>query len=360
MKCESVTIKLLLRCSFLLTFSIMFLLSLSCKKSNPITESEDTENFPPGRRDYQWTVDTIRIQFAQLNFLWGSSPTDEWGVTDGGGSNTTIWHYDGIKWQTDRIPRAIFPWCIYGFSNDDIWIAGDDGNIWHFDAAGWQSNFAFTKPGWRVTFLDIWGETPENLWVCGDADSGNIRKGILLKKENNGWIEKPIQADSIAFITIRRGLKSSGSYFLVGVKEPSTGGTNCVLLSHDGETKTQFIYEAPFTKEQWTSVAEYNKKLYFTFGSTIQKYRGGRFIKFLDITEPNFFPKIFIRHENDIFLSMSDGIAHFNGNDVQYIYRFSGKKYINSISIFEKDIFILLNDFDEFTSLIIHGKLIDK
>ena len=39
----------------------------------------------------------------------------------------------------------------------------------------------------------------------------------------------------------------------------------------------------------------------------------------LDINEPNFLGQIFGRSEKDILLLMSDGIAHYNGIDVQYL-----------------------------------------
>ncbi len=56
---------------------------------------------------------------------------------------------------------------------------------------------------------------------------------------------------------------------------------------------------------------------------------------------------------------MSDGIAHYNGSDVQYIYKTNN----NNISlqgtfvVFEKEVFIMADDIYNGLNYIIRGKL---
>ena len=62
---------------------------------------KDTINNPPepepGRRDYVWTVDTIKIPYTFLQNISGSSSQDVWAVGPGGGLDQTIWHFNGFS-----------------------------------------------------------------------------------------------------------------------------------------------------------------------------------------------------------------------------------------------------------------------
>ena len=63
------------------------------------------------------------------------------------------------------------------------------------------------------------------------------------------------------------------------------------------------------------------------------------------------------RNKNDIFISMKDGIAHYNGTDIKYTYHYKGTEEAFSATVLSNDIFILTNDFDNNTNIIIRGKL---
>ncbi len=71
------------------------IISCSCDSTEPPIEID-----PPGRRDYTWSVDTLKDNFLHLWRTWGSSSKDVWVV--GGGSTSDgvpLYHYDGEKWE---------------------------------------------------------------------------------------------------------------------------------------------------------------------------------------------------------------------------------------------------------------------
>ena len=62
-------------------------------------------------------------------------------------------------------------------------------------------------------------------------------------------------------------------------------------------------------------------------------------------------------NKNDIFLRMTDGIAHYNGNNIKYIYNFEGNISIIDAVLFENKVFFLAFDISNGNDLIYHGKL---
>ncbi|MEO8232508.1 MAG: hypothetical protein ABI638_09505, partial [Ignavibacteriota bacterium] len=65
---------------------LAFLAQISCNTTEP------TDELKPGRRDYTWTMDTVKIPFKKLTRIWGSSPTDVSCIGSDGGLDQAIWH----------------------------------------------------------------------------------------------------------------------------------------------------------------------------------------------------------------------------------------------------------------------------
>ena len=77
----------------LFTVFITAIVLYSCNDSsvNPL------DNLLPGRRDYTWEADTIKIPnnySADLRVMWGSSPTDIWVAGPSYTYKYTMWHFD--------------------------------------------------------------------------------------------------------------------------------------------------------------------------------------------------------------------------------------------------------------------------
>ena len=332
-----------------LFFISLFIISISCDSTEP------TDELKPGRRDYTWTVDTLRANpFLYLSAIWGNSPIDVWAVGSGGGSDKTIWHYDGFSWTTDGVSRYIEPYAVHGFSDSDIWIAGGEGNIWRYDGNQWKFSHQYLITGFRG-FNNIWGDMRNNIYAVGFADSANISSAIILHYDGKSWSKKMIPYYNIQFLRIKRDL-TNGLYYLRGM---DNNGTIVSLFEYDGNITLKNIYENSFSIETNAIAQSIGSKVCFLIGYKINKYENQQFKPFVEINEPGFGGQFWGRSEKDIFLRMFDGVAHYNGSDIRYIINFNKDDNISvtDVALFEKECFILTTDYNNGQSIIYKGKL---
>jgi hypothetical protein len=94
-------------------------------------------------------------------------------------------------------------------------------------------------------------------------------------------------------------------------------------------------------------------------GYQLAKRVNGQFQTFLQVNNLNFYQRIWGRNSKDIFLLMIDGLAHYNGSDIQYLFHFNKvpRTQIYGAALFDKDAFFLVYESQTGLSLIYHGKL---
>ncbi len=336
---------------FVVVMSLTVLVLNSCN-SNPVDPPPQ-----PGRRDYVWTADTIKIPFKYLRKIWGDSPDNVWAVGSGGASSTSIWKYNGTNWSTDNVQRTILPNGIWGFGKNSVWAAGNEGRIWTYNGVDWKQSIWFTKQNWDVGFEEIWGDSPNSIFAVGYADSANTRHAEILKWDGKIWQEVPIpNFNTYGFIKIRRAANQQGDYFLLGWGEKSNGGDLLALFEFDGKNIWK-IYEDDFNSQTWCNLENVGEQLYFLIGNKICSYKDGKFNTLVNINLPNYNQGFWGRDEKDIIIPMTDGIAHYNGTDIQYIYHFKGSEGIFGAVVLPKDIFILTKDFNNYSNIMIRGTL---
>jgi hypothetical protein len=330
---------------------IVLLVTMSCKE-----EITNIEEPPAGRRDYVWTADTIKVPFTYFSKIWGDAPDNVWIVGPGGGLDKTIWHFDGTKWSTDGISRGISPLSVWGFGKNNVWIAGYEGHIWHYSGI-WKESVWFKKNSWNVGFTEIYGDAPSNIYAIGYADSLNFRKGIILMWNGEMWKEVDIPVfTTYGFITMRKSIAEKSNYYILGWGEKQNGGDLLALFEFDG-ANIKKIYEADFTSETWTGVTLAGDKLLFIIGNKICKYTNSQFQPLFEVDLGKFNQGIWCRDEKDVLISMKDGIAHYNGTDIEYLYRYKGNEHAFGATVLEKDVFILTTDSRNAKNILIRGKL---
>jgi hypothetical protein len=346
---QSKPLTLLLHVYPILIISFM-LLNISC--SRQITEPVDDST--PGRRDYVWTVDTIQIPFNLLQRMWGSSPTDVWAVGPGGGLDQTIWHFDGTKWKTDGVSRNIAPWSVFGFASNDVWICGEEGKIWHFDGSNWQQSGQFQPNDISAIIEDIWGTTPSDIYATGFTMINNNRLAIIMHYDGKSWGNCSIPKFNYELNRVK-GIRvgSEKQVAILGFTLSSLTG----LFIFDGGNSLVKIYEAADGISTWAFCQSINNELYYVKGNIISTYSNSSFHLFLQVNDSEFGCQIFGRNRKDIFIRMFDGIAHYNGTDIQYLYKFIGNISILDAAIFDNEIFFLAYDKNNDDNLIYHGKL---
>lgn len=338
--------------SILLIIALIFLLK-ACDDGPTDPEVE------PGRRDYTWSIDTLVIPFTFLHGIWGSSPTDIWSIGPGGDLDKTIFHFDGEEWSNDSQSRSISPQCIWGFEKNDIWLGGQEGRIWHFDGNTWYEHLHLQDPKFIYSgFEDIWGESNENLFAVGFLDSMDTRKSLIYHYDGNLWKRINIKYDVGNLIRIRRGKKTNNNYYIIGLKESTEVADTTMILEFDGNKITKTINKTVHKNLGGNFVQEIDDRIYFTINGQLFTYSNRSLQPIIKNPYPNDYQATIGRNQKDIFWFMQDGIAHYNGENIEYILNLYGSERLTEGMIFENDIYFLAVDISHGLNIIYHGYLL--
>ncbi|MBU1095282.1 MAG: hypothetical protein KKB34_02275 [Bacteroidetes bacterium] len=341
----------------ILSLLTTFLLVISCDDT-----TNGPEEPPPGFRDYIWTIDTLDT-YAPFYRMWGSSPSDVWAINSGD-ADETIFHYDGNEWSTDGKSRRVRPHSIWGFSDENVWIGGSDGAIWHYSVYFWSENVVFRKDGNRqIVFDNMWGDAPNNLYAFGGYadDRGAYNNSVIAHYSGNEWAM--LNTDGLTGIVERYYKnKSDGKRYLQTYRLGGGEYNDSTLIYEHNQNEYKKIYGNIWTKGLQTDLSLINGEVYFVMGSRIAKRVNNQFRTIITVDNPEFYQRIWGRSMNDIFLLMTDGLVHYNGNDMEYLFQFSNPNtkpwtQIYGAAIFEKEIFFTVYEPPTDLKLIYHGKI---
>ncbi len=339
-----------------LYFVCLFMIAISifCKKA-PTSVTE----LKPGSRNYVWEVDTLNMPMNYLDSVWGASPNDVWAIGGVGSYQDRLQHYDGVKW-TPYTKEAINVggYTLWGFSANNIWLGGQGGwgvggaAIWHYDGVRWTQNYVYDVEGsYLMEVRDIWGANPKDIYACGlivfvDGKTTDLR-GFVLHYDGKRWREV-LRADFDSEFHVVR--KERESVYVFSTKYIRSGGG--LEFYEIKDNKLRQMYSGPQT--QGIHLCDIQGKVFFIMGHDICRYIDGAFVKQYSINLDNFGNYLWGRHENDQFIRMTDGIAHYNGTDIEYIYSFPQLEInIADAVLLEKDVFFC----DYRNNLVIHGRL---
>jgi hypothetical protein len=345
--------------SLLLLSLLPFLLltAFSCK-DDVVTPPE----LQPGRRDYTWTVDTIDAPGDTYYRMWASSPTDVW-ATSPGYWDKSIAHFDGLRWSTYGINGIIVPSAVYGFAWNSIFITAENGEVWKYDGS-WENFALLTKDGRSdIAFNDIWGESSNNFYVFGGYPdtNGYYNNSFIAHYYNNNWLV--IDTKGVNGLVAKLFKNSSDNKIYIRTSKAGAGLTyDSTIIYENSQGYFNKIYSSIWTGGQQADISLIDKEVYFILGNQIAKRVNGQFQTFLQVNNPNFYQRIWGRNSKDIFLLMTDGLAHFNGSDIQYLFHFN---YVNvtpwtqiyGAALFDKDIFFLTYEPPTHLKYIFHGTL---
>lgn len=73
----------------------------------------------------------------------------------------------------------------------------------------------------------------------------------------------------------------------------------------------------------YISLSEIGGRTYFLIGKDLFGYKNNSFNKIMSFTIEKFGYQVSGRNETDIFIRMLDGLSHFNGNYIEYLYKFT-------------------------------------
>ena len=330
---------------------MLFILQ-SCK--SPTGPKQD--NLQPGRRDYTWTVDTLNIPYTVLESIWGSSPTDVWAVGPGGDKDKTLYHFTGQQWINDGISRPLDPCAVFGFSQNDVWF-GASNTIWHYDGNSISDFQDYTISNcWIAGILHIWGVNPNNVYAAGFADSNTIHRGTIQHFGGTRWQTEYLSKKNEEYVRIFQDAINNNIYVLSFKNNENNNTDSTIIYQFDGKNVKE-IYSSDFLAGHFSNLSVIASRVYFVLDNGVYLYNNGFTLQF-NVGNQSFDRNISGRNREDIFLSMRDGIAHYNGTDVQYLYHFhKGIQMSGAPAIFDKEVFFLAYDFVNNLNLIIRGKL---
>ncbi|MDP4197897.1 MAG: hypothetical protein Q8940_22845 [Bacteroidota bacterium] len=340
----------------------------SCTKPQPA----EPVNHNSDSRSYLWSVDTVRTGIIRpLMSLWGSNENDIWfcGFTDN--YSRALFHYNGSIAVPISLPEAIEPGAVFGFSPTDIWVAGDGFNegdslsFWHYNGS-WSCTARFNIQGYEILGItDIWGDSPDNVYATGFAIHINSERvsqsniALLFHYDGSKWTRVSIPDIHKEFSRVRRGIKGSDKYYILSSATTPENFYQLrdTVIAYEFDGKNLKTLLSTYTRRSdgiW--VSEIDKQIYITQDSKIYRFRNEQLEPFLDNTYENHRIEIWGRNENDMFLAMIDGIAHYNGKNIEYIYKFSSS-YIELYGLicFQNSVFILAFDSSIQSNIIIRG-----
>jgi hypothetical protein len=332
---------------------LIILLTLTCN-NNPIKPDEDK----PGRRDYVWEIDTIDTPFSMLRDIFGTSPQDVWTIAGGGDKDKKIFHFDGEKWTNDPNAIPYQPESIYGFSTTNVWIGGGDGKIWHFDGGGWSEFTTLNVvPGKGINFGNVWGEKSNDVYATGayTDDSLLFNNGVIAHFNGSKWNILHSFNNSGSIVRFYKSI--SNQYPLVYIWHFDYYGDSTFIYRLN-QGMLQKFHSGSFGYNSYLTLNMIGDRIFILKGKEIFEYENDQLKFFLSVDLPDFRQGFFGRTKNDIFLLMNDGIAHYNGTDIQYIYNFDTKIIFGRGIFFDKDVFIILAGLGQGgRNFILRGKL---
>lgn len=315
----------------------------------------------PGSRDYQWSYDSIFIPFNKIEAIWGSSPDDIWGVGPGGSVTTAIWHYMDGKWKTDGKGRDIYPTCIFGFSKDNIWIAGFEGKIWHYNGSDWGENYQHTINGARLIITDLYGFSSNDLYAVGVAWYGNkIERGFILHYDGKSWEELYLAKNQSYFAKIR--VNFGGECITLSYQRDLNNiSNNLEIVYKFYQDSLHQIYnsaENNFQKGIW--IETINGEIFLSLSDGIYKYQKDTLVPIYKYDFPRIPGCLIGRNNKDIFIQnkgIDKGIAHFNGTDIQLLCSLDDSGFQDGL-VFENDVVMLVYNPWSASTFFYYGKKI--
>jgi hypothetical protein len=338
----------------LLLLCLTILALLSCNTTEP------TDNLKPGRRDYIWTVDTLDTQANRIQSIWGSNPNDVWAVGPGGLSpNEKLWHFDGNVWQPYQQALPTSPECIYGIDQNNIWIGGSDGKIFRFDGTVWNQVHSVIRPDTSGNWInDIWCENANSVYAIGTAylTQEPAQRTFILQFDGMKWKEIYFSKHKLQFLRIQ---KKENKLFLSGTILTLTVEPDTMIIYKFEKNTLSEIYRNTIDKITYLSLNQIGYDPYFLIGQDLNKYANNKFIKIASFNNQAFGYQTYGRSERDIFIRMADGLAHYNGTNLEYLYHFSNQytSILNRALLFEKDVFFTVHDNQNDLNLILRGHL---
>jgi hypothetical protein len=328
-----------------------------CHKDEPCLTCPP--NIEPGRRDYAWYVDTIYAGGNIINSIDGVSPNDVWITTIPGDFSQTLYHFNGTSWVTDGVNKSLDPYSVRAFSPNNVWSVGASGEIWQYDGATWKLNAKAPSPGTTYYSLnDLDGIRDNDLYSIGDFSKTGSDFYSLIYHYNDGlWTRVNINENPFLLTKIRYFTNSH--YLILGLQYASIPNSRDTIKIYDFDGNALHeIFAIAYSQMGSANFTRVSTGMIILRGRNLFISNGNNEVLIVNVNNSLFTYGFDARSEKDILLAMSDGIAHYNGKDIQYLYNLSNTNFhFLGFKIFEKCVFIIGHDWNNNLNFVFRGYL---
>jgi hypothetical protein len=185
-----------------------------------------------------------------------------------------------------------------------------------------------------------------------------FQRGFVLHYDGSTW-SKVYEADFYSQFRKIRGESDKKYIDNIQLSYGKNGAPDTIQLYELRNSDLNVIYSNTIDNITYESFNKIGESVFFLISQNVFRYLNGNFEKLISFNEPNFGYQIYGRSSKDIFIRMRDGLAHYNGTDVQYLFRFSNSytSIRNVPAIFNKEIFFCVFDPINNINMVLHGKL---
>ncbi len=147
--------------------------------------------------------------------------------------------------------------------------------------------------------------------------------------------------------------EADNSIYLQVIKYSDTYDTTLIYEYTEGRYRE--LYKTIWDKH-WATVSLINGEVLFVLRTEIARIRDQQFQTVLNLGNTKFYENIWERNSKDIFIEMTDGLAHYNGTDIEYLFHHDQPNVgIFDAVLFQGDVFFLVHEYDTGLSLVYHG-----
>ncbi len=338
---------------FACTSILLSVIGGSCERNkSPLSVTGAVDpNYPS--HEFEWTADTLAPPDAYqilLTDIWGTDENNVWCVGHSDLNKYQIWHWNGVQWnnvETHIIGERPSYYEIFGFSEDDFWIAGYtsiySGYLLHFDGDWYRmdnNELAMCE--------SLWGSSSQNLYI-------GCNHGIIYQYDGDHFT-KYGTGKNLQFNTVW-GLKS-GEIFAIGVNNDNQPAEPPIryLFKYDTDKFTlidSVVRKAPFVEtigmDLWGTDIN---NLYSPTGNSLTKYVNGEW-------ETQFYAALWRVYGSSPYNIFTGGyynkVYHYNGVDWAEVY--SGNEVLGDIwGIWCNDSYVFVIEHLEYYPKILRGK----
>jgi len=330
----------------------MVFVFISCEKG---TEPENTK---PGSREYEWK--SVSISDYNYNNLYtqigGVSHDEIWLTSYAGDYNQTILKYDGDS-ITNFASLSIDPKAVFGLVQNEIWFTGAQFDIWKYNGSTISKFSTHILDDYYASFIvDIWGSSKNNLFAVGSGSDNFGRVNSLIMHYNGSFWEYSIPPiPDLHFIKIRKG--ADNNYYLLGIIVKAAESDVYGFYKYNGKGIVPFHFSGEsITKKK--SMTSLNNEVYFYDDKEIYKMTNNGVQHFLSFQNTNVDGgQIWGRNEKDFFIQTMDGIGHYNGTNLETLFKIEGDFGILDGLIIDSDVYFVGFYRDTFKCFLIHGQI---